>query len=536
MKIFFRTCIVITILHFSSSAQMFEKNNDRQTNNTTPQAQIQKSETQLLRTAIQDGPVNPKEYIVGPGDIFSVNIWAATPLNFQVPVTPEGTVIIPTVGEFSISGKTLEEAKTLALQEIKKKYLSGISSFTLFQPRTFSVNLRGAIKSEMTYYVQATQRVDAVVNHLDERGQRDTTIAQRKIKILHKNGTTSVADLEKYYATLNTSYNPLLQDGDVVIVPVKNIEKDFFGIYGAVNKEGRYEYVDGDSLLTAIRIARGTSSLADSDNVVVTRVDSVQNVTTFKVSIKNIVRESEPAFILQRGDRINVYAKYNMAKDGRVQVAGEVKFPGYYPITKDSTYLSEVIALAGGVTERASLKNSQLFRRSVNPSDITIERLESGRGGLTPEDSAYYYLETDIRINRELVVADFYNLMQNHDKSKDILLRDGDYVNIVTKKKTVYVFGQVITPGHILFSEGKDFNYYIQKAGGLTDDARSGDIKIIKASTRQWVDPEQTMIEEGDYVWIPKEPYRTFAYYMDVYSKVFGILGTVATLYLLIKP
>lgn len=531
----FTSIVIVFLLSVNGHAQLFDKNSDRQNNNTTPQTQMKQTESPLLRTAIQDGPVDPKEYIVGPGDVFSVNIWAAAPINFQVPVTPEGTVIIPTVGEFNISGKTLEEAKTLALQEIKKKYLSGISSFTLLQPRTFSVTLRGAVKNEMTFYVQSTQRVDAVVNYLDEKGKRDSLIAQRNIIILHKNGTTSSADLEKYYATLNTLYNPLLRDGDVVIAPKKNIKSDFFGVYGAVNKEGQYEYAEGDSLLIAIKIARGTTSLADSDNIVITRIDSLQQTTTFHVSLRKIINGSEPNFILHRGDRITVYPIYINNRDAKVEIHGEVKFPGFYPITKDSTYLSEVIALAGGFTERASLNNSQLFRRSVNPSDISIERLESGRGGLTSEDSAYYYLETDIRINRELVVADFYDLFQNKNTAKDILLRDGDYINIAVKKKTVYVFGQVITPGHILFAEGKDYKYYIQKAGGLTDDARSGDIKIIKASTRQWVDPGKTTIEEGDYVWIPKEPYRTFAYYLDVYSKVFGILGTVATLYLLIR-
>jgi hypothetical protein len=169
----------------------------------------------------------------------------------------------------------------------------------------------------------------------------------------------------------------------------------------------------------------------------------------------------------------------------------------------------------------------------VNWYEIAIERLESGRGGITPDDSAYYYLETDIRINRELVVTDFGEILEKKNTAKDVLLRDGDEIHIAPKKKTVYVFGQVINPGHLLFVPGKDINYYIAASGGVTDDARS-DVKVIKAATRQWLDPDKTVIEEGDYVWVPKEPYRPFNYYLTVYSQVFGIVATVVSLVILV--
>jgi polysaccharide export outer membrane protein len=529
-KLFFLFVIPVFL-----SAQLTDKT-ERSTfgTNATPSSSLQQMSQQSLRTPIQDGPVDPKEYIVGPGDVFSVNIWAATPLSFQVPVTPEGSVVIPTVGEFSIAGLSLFDAKELALKEIKKKYLSGIPSFTLLTPRTFTVTLKGAIKQEGTFYVQSTQRVSALVNFVDPTRAVDSTVAQRNIIIRRKNGLHIIADLEKYYATQNTSYNPLLNDGDVVVVPYKNIERNFFGVYGAVNKPGAYEYVVGDSLTTALRIARGFTAIADSEKILIYRFLSETTQTAIEVNLKKIRSGEANDIVLERGDRIVVYAFDEQHRNYTVTIGGEIRFPGTYPITKNATSLSEIIRSAGGITEFASLRNSQLFRRSVNASDIEVERLESARGGITPEDSAYYYLETDIRINRELVVSDFRELIRNNNKEKDIILRDGDYINIATRKNTIYVFGQVVNPGHILFESGRDYRYYIQKAGGVTEYAREGDIKIIKASTRQWLDPSETVIEEGDYVWIPKEPYRPFSYYLTVYSQVFGIIGTVVSLALLV--
>ncbi|NUN70737.1 MAG: SLBB domain-containing protein [Bacteroidetes bacterium] len=523
--------LLLMLLTAIAPAQQFrERTDDEKTSSVTKQLQS----TPLPASVIMDGPVDPKEYRIGPGDLFAVSIWSALPLNFQVPVTPEGTVMIPTVNEVTVSGLTLEEAKKQMLSEIRKKYLSGNSTVTLFTPRTLVVTLKGAVKQEGKRYVRATQRVDEVVNYrLDGREPVDSLTAQRNIIIEHRDGSRQTADIEKYYATRQNMYNPLLRDGDVIIVPQKTIKRNFVAVYGAVNKEGSYEFAEGDSLVGMIAIARGLSKIADSGRVVITRYDDRNKPQHITADLRSIRSGAAGDIPLRRGDRIVVYEQYIDQRAASVKVTGEVMYPGTYPITKDSTTLSSIIALAGGVTPQASLKNSQLYRRSVNAEEIAIERLESGRGGITPDDSAYYYLETDIRINRELVVTDFPELLEKRNAAKDVFLRDGDEIHIAAKKKTVYVFGQVVNPGHVLYTAGKGVEYYIAASGGVTNDARS-DIKVIKAATRQWLDPDDTVIEEGDYVWVPKEPYRPVSYYITVYSQVFGIVATIVSLAILV--
>lgn len=63
----------------------------------------------------------------------------------------------------------------------------------------------------------------------------------------------------------------------------------------------------------------------------------------------------------------------------------------------------------------------------------------------------------------------------------------------------------MLSPGHVEFVDGKDYSYYVQNARGYAQDARKGDVKIIKGNTRVWLDPDQTTIEDGDYIWVPKE-------------------------------
>jgi polysaccharide biosynthesis/export protein len=546
------SCAAVTFLQ----AQLNEKRDDPYSQKEQIQREYQQS-SQSAKIAVMDGPVDPKEYLVGPGDIYSVNIWISPPISLQLPVTPEGSVIIPTVGEVSVSGLHLDEAKKRVLSEIRKKYISGIISFTLLTPRIFTVRVTGSGFLENTVYVQATERAQDAISmaksksdellkamsltnagsNLSKEEAQNLWVegSLRKIKIRHKDGTESTADIERFMATKESKCDPLLQDGDVVIVPAKNILRDFVGVYGAVNGQGAYEFVEGDSLMPMILIARGCSPLADSGHVTISRMDEEGNTfQTISADLKAIAAGAAPDVPLQRGDRVVVREKMELRRDYKATVEGEVLYPGNYPITKDSTKLTDVIRAAGGFTEFVSLGMSKVFRRSVTEKEIVSERLESARGGVTPEDSAYFFLETNVRLNRELVVVDFTSLFLHNDESKDVYVRDGDQIVIASKQKTIYVFGQVVHPGHVVYVSGKSYDFYVSLAGGFTEYARSGDTRIIKANTKQWLKPDETTIEEGDYVWVPKEPYRPFSYYMQLYGELFSIIGTVVTLVVLV--
>lgn len=68
----------------------------------------------------------------------------------------------------------------------------------------------------------------------------------------------------------------------------------------------------------------------------------------------------------------------------------------------------------------------------------------------------------------------------------------------------------------------------------MTDTARGRDVSIIETNTKQWSALDEITVKESDYVWVPKEPYRPFSYHVQIYSQLFGILGTLATLTILV--
>ena len=96
------------------------------------------------------------------------------------------------------------------------------------------------------------------------------------------------------------------------------------------------------------------------ENVTLYRYDKNQknliskNLNLRLAEIKNITLES--------GDRIIVKEKIDLKRNYFSTILGEVNFPGTYPISFDSTYLSEIVEIAGGFTTNASLNISYLQR------------------------------------------------------------------------------------------------------------------------------------------------------------------------------
>ena len=502
-----------------------------------------------------EAPVNPDTYIVGPSDILSVNIWVSPSITCVVPITPEGTLIVPTVGEIHVADLTLTNAKEKIVTEIKKKYITGNPTVTLISPRDFIVTVLGNVRFPGKYKMNATERVDKLIqcaNSIIQKVTDDKLTAgtakseenqyfksgissKRYIIMKRRNEITKRIDLLQYFATRDEQKNPYLLEGDEVFVPVLDSTRNIFAVYGAVNAPGRFEYVSGDSLLDAIHLAQGFTKSALLDSIELVRFDPISGMlkTSFVIAAQ-IFSGSLQNLCLQAGDRIIVKDKINLLGDYRVFVEGEVLYPGIYPITKNSTRLSNVIKQAGGLTEYASIKSAELLRKNVPVDEGQLDRMVRQKSGITPEDNTYVSVEGDTRIRRDNVNVDFEKLFLAKDSSQDVIIQTEDHIVIPSTRKTIYIFGQVASPGNLPFIAGKDVDYYVLHAGGYTDDAQKGDVAIIKWTTRQWLEPSKTKIEEGDFIWVPPVVRRPASYWLAIIGQTTSIVSVALSAIILV--
>lgn len=527
----------------------------------------------LKETIPLEGPIDAEIYLIGPGDMLQVDVWSAVPFSYPVIINPEGSAVIPTVGVVEVAGKSLLAAKQAIAKAVRNVYIKGEITVTLIAPRIFAVTVSGIVNNPGTFYASAVQRADQVIyqanlkapgltsmssmveqenRRLLERGdalkyyrsdelqqQQPLEFSLRNIRIIRRTGDTLAVDLVRYYATGSTRYNPFLYDGDRIIVPNLNLDGNSISITGAVRLEGTYEFVAGDSLSHVFEIAQGPTGFADLHHIDLYRTEKSQNQYRHeRIDYAGIVNRYAPDVALKPGDRIVVRQHSMRETPFSVTVKGEVEKQGLYPITFDRTKLSEIITAAGGFTPNASLANARVIRFSEpldklesNPDYIRLYNMRLSDMGIF--DREYFNLEALLQRNQ--LSIDFQQLFLKVDSTQDIILRDGDMILIPQDQNTVLVLGQVPRPGQLQFVSGKNYNYYIEQAGGITNRAEKSEIRIIKAGSKNWHKPNKTKIEPGDTVWIPRKRDIEFDTYLDWVAKIAGVLGSIATIILLVN-
>ena len=186
---------------------------------------------------------------------------------------------------------------------------------------------------------------------------------------------------------------------------------------------------------------------------------------------------------------------------------------------------------AGGVTERASLGRARLVRQSGRRTDdLEYVRLKDiDVGDMSP--SEYAYFKSRMRQLPGTVSVDFEKVLAG-DASHDLLLADGDRIEIPKSETTVEVIGQVARPGRVAHVPGERYGHYVRQAGGYASDANRSATRVIDGATgaRRRARRAGTLAP-GDIVWVPEsEPID----WWELVKDVAAFASTVATLYLII--
>lgn len=435
-----------------------------------------------------------------------------------------------------------------------------------------SVTIGGSFPLTGSFPALMTERVDQFITRIyNEAVSRSTANAQdetfleklkkdlikfslRGITLKRSTGEEIILDLEKFRLYGDFKNNPYLKNDDVIIFPPYDIDRNFFSINGAVNRPGKFFFVKGDSLSDAISLARGLNPAYEN-----VKTAQIKRLSYNGEHQETLVVAVEDNVLIQRGDQIIILADETQRKDYYVLILGEVNQPGYIPITKSSSKLGEVINSVKGFTNNASLKRSRIFRGNsitpllerqygikigddlLNKNAELVDRIVNYEqammfrmSNLVEEDKYYFATENQYRVLNEGSAIDFTQVENESSDIYNFVVESGDVIVVPPYTKTVYVFGQVSNPGHVKYAENKNYLYYIEQAGGLGEYAED-EIMIIKGDSRNWVTATiNVRIEDGDYIFIPKQRIRSFQSTVAEWGGYFGIVGSVATVLLLI--
>lgn len=314
-----------------------------------------------------------------------------------------------------------------------------------------------------------------------------------------------------------TASDVLLKKND--ILTVSNIHKiDEVGtlsILGYVENPGEYEFAEGTSIEDLILIAGGLKKGASTAKVDVARRIDDKNATekselyseTFTFSISEGLVIGGEEFILQPYDVVSVRRSPGYQEQKIVTVNGEVNFAGEYALVNGAERLSDLVKRAGGASSVAYLKGGRLTRRMTD--DEIAMRLASA-------DKMTFENEADsLKFQRQLEKTSFTvgiqldKAISNPGSDYDIILRDGDVLDVPEYIGTVKVNGAVMNPNTVSFISGKPVSHFVNLAGGYTMKAKRSRTYVVYMNGNVALARRGGKVEPGCEIIVPKKPERT---------------------------
>ena len=279
-----------------------------------------------------------------------------------------------------------------------------------------------------------------------------------------------------------------LRNEDVIYVASRQErnEKKTVTINGEVAYPGIYRYAENETLEDLIIQAGGPTEAASLAKVDVARRITNPNSTeagdqiaqnfSFKLNPDFTISE-QPDFTLQPFDEVYVRRSPDYNEQQNVTIEGEVQFSGNYALSSKGQRLSEVIKMAGGLTNQAYAEGTKLLRQMTSEERDMMEtmlRTAQRNSGNDSIDVKKLMTNTTYPVGIELDKA-----LKNPGTDDDPILREGDRIVVPRYDGTVKINGEVLFPNTVYFKEGKSTDYYINLAGGTTSTAKKSMTVII---------------------------------------------------------
>ncbi|MDP3352364.1 MAG: SLBB domain-containing protein [Flavobacteriaceae bacterium] len=330
-------------------------------------------------------------------------------------------------------------------------------------------------------------------------------------------------------------------------------EKYTISIDGAINKPQTIDYIEKMRIEDLIAIAGGYKEGADVEVIDISRrisdgkfIKISKNIR--KSSSSNLIINEKDNFYLEPFDIVSVrYVKgYSIQKN--VTIEGEVNYPGNYSISDKNERISDLVKKSGGFSPYAYLKGATLTRKVANTTEKTqlkilynlIEKdsIAKDKKDKTEEKDIKKGLdldETDFKIGIDL---DLIMKVAGTKSKYDLILNEGDVLNIPSEKQTVEIRGEILSPSLIRFDKNNSFRDYINNSGGFSDNAKkrkayviyaNGDIRSAKNFLFFISYPK---IEPGALILVPQKPENNSKM---TFQEIIGLTSLISTLGILIN-
>jgi protein involved in polysaccharide export with SLBB domain len=363
---------------------------------------------------------------------------------------------------------------------------------------------------------------------------------------------------------------PVIKELELQATPER--PEQIVSIDGRVKAPGRYPLEPSMRVSDLIRAGGSLEDAAFRGDAELNRYEVVdgeaRKTDLISVNLAAIRRGDAGVDIALRPYDVLIVKPVAQWKDpGTITLAGEVRFPGKYPIHQGET-LSSVLHRAGGLTDIAFADGAvfvreELKQREKDQIEILTNRLQgdlaalslqavassavsanSGAGagaaqGLTIGQQLLQQLRDTKPVGR--LVIDINRVMNGRPGGEgDVLLKDGDKLIVPKRSQEVTILGEVQSPTSHIFEPGLTRDDYIAKSGGATQKADRKRTYVVRANgdvwsgnRSGWFRRTQTFeIRPGDTIVVPLDTERVPA--LPLWQAVTTIVYNLAIGFILV--
>ena len=398
-------------------------------------------------------PVGP-DYVIGPGDSFTLTMWGRADAQYALQVDRSGQVVLAEVGALKVWGMTLGEMESFLQRELSRKYTDFKMSIAMDRLRTIRVFVVGEAVAPSSYTVSS---LSTVINALFAAGGPSKNGSLRQIRLLRNGAPPQEIDLYDFLLGGDKNSDVRLQDGDTVFIPLIG---PVVAVAGNVKRPAIYEVPGRTTLRAALELAGGPTFAGWLQRVQVERVENHRQriVVDFDIARDDMEESYRVAdeTIVRDGDIVKVFA-VSSREENVVYTEGHVLRPGKYEWTP-------------GMRLRDVLMSYDVLQPQPNTEYGEIERL-------VPPDL------------HPVVIPFHPGKLLAGDDTENIELSQYDTIRVFRWDErdiqTVTVSGLVFDPNHYRLVPEMRVSDLIDAAGGLKKNAYQRSAEITRRHISQ---------------------------------------------------
>src|SRR6202040_3989370 len=348
-------------------------------------------DSQLIPMDVPAGP----DYVVGPGDGLSIDLWGGVSQRIYRVVDREGRVSLPEVGPLLVSGKSLAEVQANLQQTLRTQFRQVSAEVSLTRLRTIRVYEVGDIANPGAYDISS---LSTPLNALFVAGGPTQRGSLRLVKHYRGNQLVEVVDL--YDLLLHGVKSDLqrLENGDSVLVPPIGPQVT---VDGMVRRPAIYELKDEKNLAAVLELAGGLLPTATLRHIEVQRLAAHEKQTMLSFDLPEVDSDLEvtkklESFEIHDGDRIRVFpiAPYNQ---DAVYLEGHVSRPGRYSYHADM-HVTDVVSSYKDLLPEPANQYAEIIRLNAPDFHPSVESFSVADALANPSQSPVLHAMDTVRI------------------------------------------------------------------------------------------------------------------------------------------